>query len=152
MHDVVNEVSGDQARMAIAQFMGMHMGELKEMDKSIISRNATLQGITLKPEDIIRSVPGVSQAPNVNVQSQILQPPPLNIQIQSTPAAAVPVVISEPALIQKVSDDPQLEFNFNYDIAKDIVDRLERVENLLKKLYALAEKDSASNPKSLKKT
>lgn len=144
--ETIVDVSGEQARLAALQFMGQQMGSLKEIDKTIISRSANLQGISINPEQIIRSVPG----PALGIQNTLLnnnaqQPssPYLNFTVQSEPQPFMPPAPSNQSLalgnnaqpqiplqqpLPKTVDKDQLEFDFSYDIAKDIVERLERVE------------------------
>lgn len=157
MDDVIVNLDGNLARQVALQFMGQTLGELKELDRNIISKNNTLQGITINPEKVLNSIP-VATAP---------APAPISPALPvtfTTPAAAVPaapVFVAPPAPAPTPArDDNQLELNFSYDIVKDMVERQERIEVLLKKILRLLDSDkpgsqSASAPAKilpLKKT
>ena len=94
------------------------MGEVKEIDKNIIDRNRNLQGLTIQPQDILNSIPGITR----NQQA------PQYIQPQLPPAPA-------PMLQQPQGDPNQLEFNFdNSATAQKIFDR---IDTILRKIEAL---------------
>jgi hypothetical protein len=151
--DSIRIVEGDEARLAAMQFMGMTLGALKEIDNTIINRTPTLQGTNLNAESIIRNMPtqAAPPPPQLDVQIWSGSEPKPQVQIVSVPAAA-PTTSPQPSLSfqveNKKDESNQIEFNFTYDIAKDIVDRLDRIEKLLNKV--LKDKPNISVP--LKKT
>jgi hypothetical protein len=132
--DTFREVSPEEAKMLTLQFMGQHLtGELKQLDQHIISKNPTLQGVTIDPNKILNSVPVQQQPANVvnaglNIE-QSLQP--INIQTVSTPQQ-----------VQPIPRDPnQLEFDFdNCSYSKTIFERLDSMDRKLSQLLELFKK------------
>ena len=162
----IRNIDGQEAHLAALQFMGQQLGALKELDKSIISRSSTLNGVTLNPENILRTIPGsplVSQPQPQSpyAQSPYAQAPTLHTEFLSSPSPVAtmahntPVISIAPQVIKQDTNPDQLELNFTYDIARDIVDRLDRVEKLLKKVYhelSVDKQPSEESNKNLKKT
>ena len=132
--DTFREVSSEEAKMLTLQFMGQHLtGELKQLDQHIISKNPTLQGVTIDPNKILNSVPVQQQPANVvnaglNIE-QSLQP--INIQTVNTPPQ-----------VQSIPRDPnQLEFDFdNCSYSKTIFERLDSMDRKLSQILELFKK------------
>jgi len=132
--DTFREVSSEEAKMLTLQFMGQHLtGELKQLDQHIISKNPTLQGVTIDPNKILNSVPVQQQPANVvnaglNIE-QSLQP--INIQTVNTPPQ-----------VQPIPRDPnQLEFDFdNCSYSKTIFERLDSMDRKLSQILELFKK------------
>ena len=120
--DTFRDISPDEAKLITLQFLGQNlMGEVKEIDKNIIDRNRNLQGLTIQPQDILNSIPGITR-------NQQAQQAPQYIQPQLPPAPA-------PVLQQPQGDPNQLEFNFdNSATAQKIFDR---IDTILRKIEAL---------------
>jgi len=121
--DTFRDISPDEAKLITLQFLGQNvMGEVKEIDKNIIDRNRNLQGLTIQPQDILNSIPGITKNP------QAPQQVPQYIQSQPPHAPA-------PVLQQPQGDPNQLEFNFdNSATAQKIFDR---IDTILRKIEAL---------------
>jgi len=133
--DTFRELTPEEIKLTTIQFMGQHlMGEIKELDRNIISKSNTLQGLTLKPEQIIESVGAPAPVP-VNAVN-----PGINIQ----PAAAqqIQVSINNTDTNRDIPSDPnQLEFDFNNcNYAKLIFDRLDSLDIKVDKLVELLKK------------
>jgi hypothetical protein len=114
----------DQIKMLTLQFMGQHLtGELKELDKNLVAKNQTLQGMVLDPTAVINSIP--SSGPSLLQQSppQIPQLTP-QFQVQQ---AAIPTTASQ--AIEPPANKDQLEFNFNTSpLSERIFEALQRIE------------------------
>ena len=142
--DSISEVTGQEARDIILQFAGQTFGAQKELAKQIIGPSANLTAGSLDVSKITNIVNGIPMNPRdqrsapVTVQPQPV--PTIPVQI-TTPNVPIP----QPQLqVEMKSNKDQLELNFTYDIAKDIVDRLDRVEALLKKVLE-GQKDLKKN-------
>ena len=132
--DTFREVSPEEAKMLTLQFMGQHLtGELKQLDQHIISKNPTLQGVTIDPNKILNSVPVQQQPANVvnaglNIEHTVQ---PINIQTVSTPVPQV----------QTIKDPNQLEFDFdNCSYSKTIFERLDSMDRKLSQILELFKK------------
>lgn len=55
--DAFRETTPEEARLIALQFMGQNIGDIKELDKNIISKNPTLQGNTLNVQNVLNSIP-----------------------------------------------------------------------------------------------
>ena len=115
--------------------MGQHLtGDLKELDKNLVSKNNTLQGMILNPEAVLKSIP----APQHHQQAPLPQPA-ITFQTaeqQHTNVVTSPHIIHNvPVNQQPQVDRNQLEFNFETSpLSARIFDTLERIE---KKLISL---------------
>lgn len=108
MSETFRDLTPGELQATLIQFMGQNLGEIKKLDADIIDKNNTLQGFTLQPEAILRSLP----VPN--------QPPPQPIQPQPVQVVAPPVVqasghTQEQAAPNEVDPD-QLVFDFINDL------------------------------------
>jgi hypothetical protein len=131
--DTFRELSPEELKLTTLQFIGQTIsGDLKELDSNIISRNRTLQGKTIDPVGILKTVPapqGSSMATTVNAGINIAQPGP---QLQP-----IHNIAPQPQIVH--TDPNQLEFDFDkkakysdiYDSLVDLKNRLIRIENLL---------------------
>jgi hypothetical protein len=117
----------DQIKMLTLQFMGQHVtGDLKELDRNLVTKSNTLQGMVLNPSAVLNSIPSVAPAPSpapAQPQLTIHQPQPVSIEV-----ASAPVAVQQPTPV----DQNQLEFNFETSpLSQRIFDTLERLENRL---------------------
>jgi outer membrane protein OmpA-like peptidoglycan-associated protein len=133
--DTFAELSPEELKLTALQFMGQHLtGDLKELNKNIVSQNRTLQGMTIDPVHVINTIPGgrIAQQPNpyanvVNAGINVQQP------INSIPVQHVPEV--QQHVVQ--TDPNQLEFDFNNsNIAKQIFDKIDVINSKLDKVIA----------------
>jgi hypothetical protein len=99
MEETFKDITPAEIQRAVLQFMGENIGELKTLDSHIVNKTNTLNGITLRPEEVLRSIPQPQQQHIPQPQQVVIQPQQVVMQPQQT-------------AIQKV-DDGQLEFDFN---------------------------------------
>jgi hypothetical protein len=138
MSDAFRETSAQEAQMAVLQFMGQHLtGDLKELEKSMVSTNTTLAGMTLRPDDIIRSI-GAAGLPQQAPPPQIaVQPNPVPVSIQPELAIA-PVSTPQVSLTEAqapITDQDQLEFNFNSSpYTERVFSKIESIEQAIRTL------------------
>jgi len=125
--DTFRDVSPEEAKLFALQFMGQHLtGDLKELNKNIISQNQTLQGMTLDPVRVINTIsPSRSNANTVNAGINIHHSPP--IAVQSSP----PQIVSQET--NNYNPD-QLEFNFKQTDLDTIFNRLDSIDSKLNKI------------------
>lgn len=139
MEETFKDVTPAEIQRAVLQFMGENIGELKTLDSHIVNRTNTLNGITLRPEEVLRSIPQPIQQPQFIPQPQQTQQP--QQQIQNIPQA-VP---------QKV-DDGQLEFDFNPSHYEEIMKILNTHTRELREINAtLRELKDSLTPHDKKK-
>lgn len=87
--DAFRELTPEEIKLATLQFLGQHLtGELRELDKNIVSKNQTLQGYSIDPVRVIKTIP-------TNQQATSLPPPPpvattvnAGINVQPSPIQA----------------------------------------------------------------
>ncbi|CAB5226392.1 hypothetical protein UFOVP760_168 [uncultured Caudovirales phage] len=130
--DTFNDnLSPDELKYLTLQFMGQNMGELKELDKNLITKTNTLNGMVLDPHAVLNSIappvpPQQIQHTPVVQHSSVVQHP------QLTPIVAQS--LSVPAITQE-KDQNQLEFDFNNN--PYTVQVFERIESIEKKIETI---------------
>ncbi len=68
--DAFRELTPEEIKLTTIQFLGQHLtGELKELDRNIVSRNQTFQGNTIDAMSILRSIP-TDQKPAAMMQPE----------------------------------------------------------------------------------
>lgn len=135
--DTFRELTPEEIKLTTIQFMGQHlMGEMKELDRNIISKSNSLQGLTLRPEQIIESV-GVS--PQIASPVNTVNP---GINLQPALAQQIQLSINNTAASNDTPNDPnQLEFDFNNcNYAKLIFDKLDYLDIKMDRLIELFKK------------
>lgn len=140
MSDTFRDISPDELKSVMLNFMGQNMGDLKQLDNYIVSKNQTLQGVTLDPHKVLNSIAPPAAAPQPSVFNLAPQPVP----VPNTPvtAAAAPVATSTQ------SDPNQLEFDFDSSpYSKLIFDRLDTIDRRIEKVI-----EAINNLRPLKKT
>ena len=143
MSEIV-DVGGEEARNAVAAFMGQQMGSFKDINSMMIEQSSSLRPIIPDIRGVMGSVPVERSAIQLPTSPAFPMPQPITFQPIATPQVTVTQRPTQP--------DNQLELNFTYDIAKDIVDRLDRVERLVKQLVSLHEEANKKPNNTLKKT
>jgi hypothetical protein len=115
----------EQIKMLTLQFMGQHVtGDLKELDKNLVAKNNTLQGMILNPTAVINSIPSTP----VHTPIPQLQPDLTGVEITNPLASTQPVIEQQSAIV----DQNQLEFNFETSpLSERIFDSLQRLEKRL---------------------
>ena len=121
------ELGGEAARMIALQFLGQNLGEMKELDKNIVSSLKPIAG-TIDPHTMLNSI---SPAPP---QRAPVAPPQTIPTVEVTPShiVAPPATISVPTPAAAPIDPNQLELNFNTNpYTERVFDKLELLERRL---------------------
>ncbi len=111
MDDAFREPTPAEIQRAVLQFMGENIGELKTLDSHIINKTNTLNGMMLQPEAVLRSIPQ---------PQSVIQPPPQPVPQQPITAPAIQQSLPQPAP-EQVTDNGQLEFDFNPSYYEEIM-------------------------------
>lgn len=130
MSETFRELTPEEVKLATIQFMGQHLtGDLKVLDRHLVAKNRTCQGMTINPTEIVNSI-GPSNPMHtvvnagINVNSHVHQAPiqqPLPVTITETP------VISTPSL----GNDSQF---------KELINCINRIEEKLDNIIELFKK------------
>lgn len=118
MESAFREPTPEEAKLLALQFMGQNLGEIKELDRNIISRTNSLQGNTLNVNNVLNSIPTASRPQQVQQQ--------ITPQIQR-PIHTAPVVTQVHA--------PQA-----YTDTSSIVDVLNKINSNLESLIKVLDK------------
>lgn len=134
MSETFRSLDPNEIQNTLLQFMGENMGELKKLDSSLIAKNQTLQGMTLDPRAVLRSVPppgpGQRQPPPIE-HVPIVQQAAQSIIQQPHPTVVTTTVQNE------IEEDPnQLMFEFVTDLKKD-TSILETIKEINKKVNTI---------------
>jgi hypothetical protein len=111
--------------------MGQNMGEIKELDRNVLTKTNTLNGMILNPDAVLNSIPSSTiNHPQPVVQQQhtipVIVPPPVLQPVE--PISVIPVV-------EQSDNKDQLEFNFeNSPLSQQIFDKLAVIEDDIRKL------------------
>jgi len=136
--EMTRQLSPDEERATLLNFMGNMYGEAKKMDSNIIAPSTTLQ--RGKSEELKKQIEQVYTQPQ-----QSAQPAPLEVQVakpqplQSSPDEAQPnkVTINQPVdtLIETPVDTNQLTLNFNTNEKDELFLMVEKMLARLDKLH-----------------
>lgn len=86
--DAFRELTSEEIKLTTLQFLGQHLtSELKELDKNIVSKNQTLQGITIDPVRVLKTIP-TNQVSNIPQPSPIATAVNAGINVQPVPIQA----------------------------------------------------------------
>ena len=122
--DSFKELSPEEIKMATLQFMGQHLtGDLKVLDQHIVSKNRTLQGVTIDPVRVLNTIPSPHN-PYVNVVNagvNVHQPQPVFAQPPPPQPATPPPAPTQP------TDPDQLEFVFKQTEVDDIFNKIDKM-------------------------
>jgi hypothetical protein len=149
MSDVMNDISGEEARVLALQFLGMNLGEMKELDKNIVSGLKPVAG-SINPHAMVNSIalnspPPQPQAPTpvhittpVGVAPAVIATAPGPVIIPSLASlngtAGTPIVAAVPQLQETVNPD-QLELNFNSSpYTESVFEKLNLIERKLNRI------------------
>lgn len=127
MTDAFREPTPGEIQAALIQFMGQNLGEIKKLDSHIVEGNSTLQGMTLRPEAVLRSIPVPPPPPPVHV------PQPLPVPVQEIQPVQQQNVINQENTAEAI-DPNQLMFDFINDLRetpslKDVIFNIEKKVN-----------------------
>lgn len=139
MSDTFKPLTPDEIQSTLIQFMGQNIGEIKKLDTSIVAKNATLQGLTLNPKQILATIPSTPQ----NQQAPLAPQQPV-----ASPAAQIEQIEHITAPNQSVStvqevqqEDPnQLLFDFVNDLQKtpSILSTIQSIDKKTNDIFSLA--------------
>lgn len=101
MESAFREPTPEEAKMLALQFMGQNLGEIKELDRNIISRTNTLQGNTLNVNNVLNSIPTVAR-PQQAQQQYVQQPQRQANNVPAIPQVRAPQVYSDTTSIVDV--------------------------------------------------
>lgn len=139
--DTFNDASltPDQIKMLTLQFMGQHLtGELKELDKNLVAKNQTLQGMVLDPTAVLNSIPSATPPAAISYAQPQPAPELTTIIPTANPALSVQPATTQPIQVAPIQDPNQLEFSFETSpLSERIFNALDRIE---KKLALIDEK------------
>ena len=152
MENPIREVSGIEAKHALAQFLGQNLGELKKLDSDIIAGNSSLKGMTIDINQVGNDIPvqrGVVQEYSNNQQN--IQPPKF---VEQSVSVIIPPqnhinnlpVINPP--ISSIRKEETNQFEFNFQLTPDkIYDKLDSIERQNKEIISLLKKLSSGSTK-----
>lgn len=135
--ELTDNLSPEEIRLATIQFMGQHlMGDLKELNKNIVSQNQTLRGMSIDPERVVNTIPAPPRV--VRPQTPIN---PMHTTVNAginVPQAGVNyhqpiqhVQVSSPQPQAPAEDPNQLTFNFKQTDIDDIFNKLDSISKKL---------------------
>jgi hypothetical protein len=116
MDNPIKDVTGNEAKHVLAQFLGQNLGELKKLDSDIIAGNPTLKGLNIDLNQIGTDIPVEARnIPRVSSPQIIAPPPPAPTNTSALQTVTVPYtpprveITTKPEV--KVETD-QFEFDF----------------------------------------
>lgn len=119
------ELSPDEERNALLNFMGSAYGEIKKIDSNIISQSSTLKATT--SEQVKKQIEQVYNKPQIEQPQVYTKPEVQQPQVQ----AQQPV-----ALVNTVPlDDNQLSFNFDVNEKEELFNLIEKILTRLDRLH-----------------
>jgi hypothetical protein len=140
--DVVRDLTGEEARLLAIQFLGQNLGEMKDLDKQIVSSLKPLAS-NINPTAMVQSIP-LSQQPQQPAPPAPIVPNnsmlPTIVPHQHTPAATTAIIPSIASLTNTAqatipltqADPNQLELNFNASpYSEQIFNKLDSLESKL---------------------
>jgi len=157
MSDGIRNVDGAEARLLLAQFLGQVVTpEVRTLRSHTVSNSKNLQGTILDPEAVVRAIPlqpappppvipgtaiPIDAIPGLQHSDSAPASPPQPV----LPSPSLMVVNSPPANPPKpsVSND-QLNFDFSYDAAKDLISKVEQTNLKIDKLITYVKQLQAS--------
>lgn len=132
MSDAFREPTPEEIRLATLQFMGQNLGDLKQLDNHIVSKNQTLQGLNLNAEGILRGLPNNNlRMPRHNT---VAAPGPAVNHVTTSNSIPPPVQISN-----VISNEKSNEIA---DSLKKIANVLENIDSNLKDALYFFKNDS----------
>ena len=154
------QLSSQEERDVLLNFMGNTYGEIKKLDGNIVGASSTLQAT--KSEEVRKHIEKVFNEPHSQVQQPQVQQP----QVQQPQVQQVPVQQPQVELVQQPDiDQNQLSFNFDvnekdelFELVNKVItglDKLNRKVDILTELVQqpqLVKKKSANRKKAVKAT
>ena len=154
------QLSSQEERDVLLNFMGNTYGEIKKLDGNIVGASSTLQAT--KSEEVKRQIEKVFNEPH----SQVQQPQVQQVPVHQPQVQQVPVHQPQVELVQQPDiDQNQLSFNFDVNEKEELFELVNKVltklDKLNKKVDALVDislqitpvkKKSANRKKAVKAT
>ena len=127
--NAIRDVTGDEAKMIALQFLGQNLGEMKELDRNIVSGLKHVSA-SIDPHAMLGSIAQPAAAP------QPIQAPQ-HVQQHAVQQPELQPVVLQPVL-QQIEDTDQLELNFNSSpYSASIFSKLESLNDKLNKLIEI---------------
>jgi hypothetical protein len=134
--DTFRDLSPQEIQYTLLQFMGQNMGDLKDLDSRIHNKNNTLQGLTLDPEGILKSIPAtqsriaqsVPQAPSPVVPAPLPQAVPENY-----------IAIVQPP-VQQHQENPNIQTDHPDQLLFDFINDLQKDNTLAQEIIQISKK------------
>ncbi len=131
-HEMSRQLSPEEERNVLLNFMGNMYGEAKKMDGNIIAPSSTLQ--RGKSEEIKKQIEQVFTHPQQPApQGQVAPPQPEVVQPQAQVQQLV--LPAQPEVNQLTEDNNQLSFNFNVTEKEELFNLVEKVLTSLDRLH-----------------
>lgn len=116
------ELSPEEQKLALIQFLGQHVtGELKEIDKNLISSSASLRASNIDPASLVRSIPS---SPN---------------PVATVVNAGINVTNNRPEIAQPTRVQ-QIEVDLN-NHSNPLLEKLDKILTKLDEIVVLLKKD-----------
>jgi len=146
------QLSSQEERDVLLNFMGSTYGEIKKLDGNIVGESSTLQAT--KSEEVKRQIEKVYNEtqpqvqPQVQVQQPQVQPQQPQVQVQQPQ-----VQVQQPQVQVQQLDDNQLSFNFDVNEKEELFTLIEKVLTRLDKLHRKVDvlTDLVQQPQLVKK-
>jgi len=129
MSEAFREPTPEEIRLATLQFMGQNLGDLKALDKHIVSKNPTLQGLSLNAEGILKTIP---------LQENQSQPQPQRVP---TLHAQPPMQQAQPPIITRIPITPESSDKIALSLDRIAV-CLEKIQEITKDTLTILSKTS----------
>jgi hypothetical protein len=130
--DITRQLSPEEERSVLLNFMGNMYGEAKKMDGNIIAPSSTLQ--RGKSEELKKQIEQVYTQPQQPASQVQVAPPQPEEPIQQ------PVEPVRQVVRASVEDNDQLSFNFNVTEKEELFNSVERVLARLDRLHQKVDK------------
>ena len=135
------ELSPEEERAALINFMGSTYGELKSLDSNIIGQTPTLQAgqsekIKRQIENIVSKPTNATIVPAQSDAGPMPHDGTAPLEPSAAPIHAGPAIIRPPVLHTNATipvDDDQMSLNFDVDEKAELFDKLDSIEKRLRK-------------------
>ena len=122
--EISRQLTPEEERATLLNFMGNMYGESKKMDSNIVSPTNTLQ--RGKSEELKKQIEQVYTQPKQSVPQQVQAAPPVQSTLEEPQPSKLP--ISQPVFNEPVeTDTDQLTLNFNISEKDDLLNRIDEM-------------------------
>jgi hypothetical protein len=130
--ELTRQLSPEEERAALLNFMGNMYGEAKKMDNNIVGPSNTLQ--RGKSEEIKKQIEQVYTQPQQPAPPQAAPTPQPEVQ-QPQVQSQQPLQPVQQVMVQSEVDDNQLSFNFDTNEKDELFSLIEKILTRLDKLH-----------------